>query len=191
MGSFFKKNRSSILFIAVLALLFIPQTGMPIRIFINKLIAWSPSELASEKQIQLETFNWPLETRTGEATNLNTSEGKVVLINFWATWCPPCVAEMPSLQSLYDAYGTQVDFYFVTTDEDERVEQFMNKKGYDFPVQYIKYREPSALSTSSLPTTYVISKEGKIVMEKTGAANWDSKSVHATLDRLLGTPFKP
>ena len=70
----------------------------------------------------------------GQKINLSELKGKVVLLNYWATWCPPCIAEMPDLEELYQAYKTQVDFYFVTNDDPEKVSIFMKKHEYTFPI---------------------------------------------------------
>jgi len=182
---FVKKNWSNILILAIIALLFIPQTGMPIKVFFSRLISMSPSEISSEKRETLEQYNWQLETPEGERVNLSASEEKVILINFWATWCPPCVAEMPSLQNLYTEYGDRVDFYFVSMESTKKLNKFMEKKNYDFPVYIPKQQVPDAIESYSLPTTYVISKDGKIVIDKSGAADWDSDKVKKLLDGLL------
>ena len=86
---FLTKHWSNILIVAIIALLFIPQTGMPIKVFFNKLIAFSPSKISVEKQETLEDYQWTLKTIAGNETNLASSKGKVALINLWATWCPP------------------------------------------------------------------------------------------------------
>ena len=185
MKAFLKKHGTNVLVAVIILLLFIPQTGMPIRVFISKLIAFSPSEVADEKQETLDNYHWSLHTLEGNEMNMSVSEGKVVLINFWATWCPPCVAEMPSLQNLYNEYGNRVDFYFVSQEDPSKLRRFMDKKDYNFPVYIQEYHAPDVIDAHSLPTTYIISKDGKIVMDKTGAANWDSEGVKALLERLL------
>ena len=158
---------------------------MPIKVFFSRLISFSPSEIAAEKRTALNTYHWQLGSLEGEKLNLTDSEGKVILINFWATWCPPCVAEMPSLQSLYTDYGDRVDFYFVSMENPEKIAPFMEKKGYDFPVFIPVQEVPAAIRSNSLPTTYVISKKGDIVIDKSGAADWNSKKVRKLLDQLL------
>jgi len=185
-AKFIKKHWSNIFILVIIALLFIPQTGMPIKVFFSRLIAFSPSEIAADEQVVLQQYDWKLMTPEGEVVNFATSEEKVVLINFWATWCPPCVAEMPSLQNLFDEYGDRVDFYFVSMESPKKITRFMNKKGYDFPVYIPKQQVPNAIESYSLPTTYVISKQGKIVIDKSGAANWDSETTKELLDELLG-----
>ena len=183
--SFFKKNWSNLLLAALILLLFIPQTAMPIKVFFSRLLSFSPSEIAAEKRVVLDSYQWRMVDLDGQQTNFSNSEAKVTLVNFWATWCPPCVAEMPSLQDLYNSYGDRVDFYFVTTEDAERVSKFMTKHGYSIPA-YIPLEEvPTLLQNNSLPTTFVISNSGEIVMNKSGAANWNSSSTRATLDKLL------
>ena len=109
----------------------------------------------------------------------------MVFINYWATWCPPCIAEMPDLEKLYQRYQDQVDFYFVTNDDPEKVRSFMNKHEYTFPIYFSTGKKPKNLSSDSLPTTYVIAKDGKIVFDKTGTANWNSDRFTTVLDHLI------
>ncbi|HBY66983.1 MAG TPA: thiol-disulfide oxidoreductase [Flavobacteriaceae bacterium] len=185
MNGFFKKNKGNILFLAVLALLIIPQTRTPIQVFVQRLISFSPSETDAAERKQFTDYNWGLTSLEKERVDFTSSEGKVVLLNFWATWCPPCIAEMPSLQKLYDEYGDRVDFYLVTSEKPETVQRFMEKKGYTFPIYIQQTKAPEILFSQSLPTTYLISKEGKIVIKETGAADWNSKKTKEIIDRLL------
>jgi len=182
---FLKKNWSNLLFGAFILLMIVPQTRMPIQVIIQRFISFSPSEIDKEDRAILNGYDWNLSSINSEKMNLSQSEGKVVLINFWATWCPPCVAEMPELQELYDTYGDKVDFYFVTNEKPETVNFFLEKKGYELPVYIQIEQSPTVLESSSLPTTYLLSKSGEIVMRKTGAASWNSDKVHQVLDELL------
>jgi len=185
MVKFIKKNWQNVLWGTLIVLLFIPQTGFPIKVFFNRLLSFSPSEVTEDNRASLSTYNWSLYDLNANGVNFDSAKGKVTVVNSWATWCPPCVAEMPSLQRLYDAYGDRVAFYFVSNETPEKLHRFMNKKGYDFPVYISKGMAPENLSSNSLPTTYVISKQGKILIEKTGAADWDTESTKKLLDRLL------
>jgi len=184
--NFIKKQWSNILFGVFIVLMIIPQTRMPIQVFIQRFISFSPSEIAKEDRTTLKDYNWNLATLNSERTNLSQSEGKVIIINFWATWCPPCVAEMPELQELYNEYRDKVDFYFITSEKSETVNFFLDKKGFELPVYLQIEKSPEVLESSSLPTTYLISKTGEIIMRKTGAASWNSDKVHEVLDGLLG-----
>ncbi len=183
--SYIKKHWSTILILTLVALLMIPQTGMPIKVFVNRLISFSPSEISEEKQIQLKNYHWKLQDLEGEPIDFAISEGSVSIVNLWATWCAPCVAEMPSFQDLYNDYGERVDFYFVSMESEEKLQSFLTKKGHDLPVFIPKQGLPDAFSAHSFPTTYLIAKDGKIVIDKAGAADWNSKEVRSLLDRLL------
>ncbi len=184
MKNILRKHWSTIALGVIAVLLFVPQIGMPIKVFYNELIAFNPSEVSEEKQEVLQNYDWNLIAKDN-AINLKRSKRKVTLINMWATWCPPCVAEMPSLQSLYNDYGDQVDFYFITGEEQKVVDAFMNKKGYTFPVYLQRFSPPSQLEGNTIPTTFLIDKEGKIVIRETGAADWDSEETRAIVKRLL------
>ncbi len=182
---FLKKHWKNILFVLFMLILLLPVTRKPIQIAIHKLIAFSPSVVAEENQEQLSTYNWQLQDTQGELHTFKKSKNRVVLINFWATWCPPCIAEMPDLQALYDDYGKQVDFYFITNDEPERIDAFFAKHAYNLPVYYSTSSLPKPLNGYSLPTTYVLDKKGNIVIEKTGTANWNGEKMRNLLDSLL------
>mgnify|MGYP003711237889 CR=1 FL=1 len=96
----------------------------------------------------IHDFDWQLEDLEGTNINFNQSEGRVTLVNFWATWCPPCIAEMPSMQNLYNSYGDKVDFYFVSLEEAEILQKFIQKKGYKIPVYIPRSSLPEALAFS-------------------------------------------
>ncbi|MEM7187631.1 MAG: TlpA family protein disulfide reductase, partial [Bacteroidota bacterium] len=85
---FFQKNKGNLMIVVIILLLFIPQTGMPIKVFFSRLVSFSPSEIAVEDRVLLDTYDWQLASTQGALANLSASEGNVVLINFWATWCP-------------------------------------------------------------------------------------------------------
>lgn len=183
-SQFLKKHWSNLLILVFIILLIVPQSRLPIQVFINQLISFEPDVIESEQQL-IEDYHWPLQAFSGEKVNFSRSKGKVIVLNFWATWCAPCIAEMPGLEALYNKYGTRVDFYFVSSDKKSTIENFMQENKYSFPVFAPLQLSPRALAAQALPTTYVIDKNGTIVMKEFGAADWNSAGVHQVLDRLL------
>ncbi|MFI8602944.1 TlpA family protein disulfide reductase [Cellulophaga baltica] len=183
-----KFNREKIvnlvLLLAAGIVLFTPL-GFPVKVFVNKLISFAPSEVAEEERFILKDYHWSLIAPENETINFKEFQNQVVVVNFWATWCPPCVAEMPDFQALYDDYGTKVVFLFVTNEDRSVVDAFMKKKSFTLPVYYPQNATPSLLKSSAIPTTFVISKTGEIAIDKTGAADWNSTSTRELLDRLL------
>lgn len=182
--TFLKKHGSTILMLAFLALILIPQTGMPIKVALNRILAFGPSTLDAEDRTVLTDMRWTLVDLEGNRIDLDRSKGRPVLINMWATWCPPCVAEMPSLQRLYDDYQGSVDFYFISQEDPAKLQTFLEKKEYDLPVFRPGSKPPAGLEFSALPTTYLIDIDGTILIREEGAARWDAASVRELLDDL-------
>lgn len=124
-------------------------------------------------------YNFKIKTIDGEITELSEFKDKVIFINLWATWCAPCRAEMPSIQTLYDKMKDNKDVVFVMLsldDNEGKVEKFINKKSYDFPMYLPASDVPQVLRSPSIPTTFVVGKDGKIVSKKVGMAKYDTKS---------------
>jgi thiol-disulfide isomerase/thioredoxin len=119
------------------------------------------------EQIQLVNLS-------GEKINLDDYKGKVIFLNFWATWCKPCIAEMPSIEKLSKELGDDGFVFLAASDEKvEKIKRFAEK--YPFEFEYVQLKtNVHQLGLSVLPTTYVINKEGKIVDKVVGAREWDS-----------------
>jgi thiol-disulfide isomerase/thioredoxin len=184
-ASWLKKNWSNLLWLTLIALLLFPPTGKPIKIAVHRLIAFSPKTISAEKQETLASYDWLLKNEDGRMVDFNAFKGKPVIVNFWATWCPPCIAEMPSLEALYKDYGEEVEFLFVTNDDTEKVETFLANRNVEIPVFYQATKAPELLQTNSLPTTYLIDKDGSVIIKKVGSADWNSNKVRALLDQEL------
>tara|TARA_R110002012_G_scaffold64308_4_gene169096 strand:+ start:28145 stop:28714 length:570 start_codon:yes stop_codon:yes gene_type:complete len=180
---------SNIVFVIIIALLIIPQTRQPIQIFLHKGLALiSPSEIKIDKRKNLESYdNWNLVDSKGLPFDFKEAAGKVVFVNFWATWCPPCIAEMPSIDNLYADYKEEVLFLLVSNEKTDIINDFKSKNKYHFEFYKSVTNAPKQFQTNSIPQTYVIDKSGAIVMDKSGAANWNSDSVRKLLDDLLAS----
>ncbi len=108
--------------------------------------------------------NIVIDTNKGVTFDLSKTD-KPALINFWATWCPPCRAEMPGLQNLYEEYGNKIDFVMVDLGETkEAVEDFLvENEIYTFPIAYdIDNTYGFKFNITGIPTTYIIGKDKKI-----------------------------
>lgn len=123
----------------------------------------------------------------GQSLNLQQLQGKVLFINFWATWCPPCLAEMPNVDRLYrDLKGEDIQFILISTDQDfSKAVDFIQKKGYQAPIFHLQSYLPEGLNSNTLPTTFVINKQGKVVFEHRGMAQYNTNKFKAFLRGLL------
>ena len=128
-----------------------------------------------------------LETWDGTPLNSATTVGKPIFLHFWASWCPPCVAELPDVHRLIRAMPEEeVVFLLVTTEDDiDREKQFLRKNDYtDLPVYRIAGALPASLSHRVIPTTYVISPSGKIVYRHEGLAQYNHEAFKEFLRSL-------
>ena len=180
-------NLSNIIFGIFIVLLIVPQTRTPIQVAVNKvkLLIWSPSVEDEEDQTQLQPFSYQVTDLEDSVKSIEIGKGKVTFISYWATWCPPCIAELPSIQKLYADYGKKIDFLLVTNENPAIVGKFLKKNAYDVPVYFSQMKTPELLYNKSIPTNYIIDQNGKIIIKETGAANWNSKKVREVLEGLL------
>ncbi len=134
-------------------------------------------------------YNFTIRDLNGKVVDVNEFKGKTIFLNIWATWCGPCRVEMPSIQSLYRQIDPDnIRFVMLSVDrkEDfEKVKNFVSDKNYTFPVYTPSGSLPDQLQVRSIPTTFVINPEGKIVSHETGAANYDTPAFKEFLETLI------
>ena len=137
---------------------------------------------------RIEPFDFSLQSLGGETTALSSLKGKIVILNFWATWCPPCRHEMPSMETLYLRYR-DYEFEMLAVNLRERhdtVFQFIERYGYTFPVLFDQDgRVGSRYGVEAIPTSFIIDKEGKIAGRIVGSIYWDTPQMFALFDALL------
>ncbi len=188
---FKKKSKFSIAIDIVigimLLLLLIPATRKDMAGLMLKptLFLHQPKVNSVKPKLLNETYAWQLQDITGKHFTFSEFANKVVFINLWATWCPPCIAEMPDLQKLYNDYGDRVEFLFVSNEDVGVISKFLEKKEYTLPAYMPLSKYPDDFETRSIPTSFVINKNGEIVIAKKGVAKWNSKRIRGVLDILL------
>ncbi|MEM8522016.1 TlpA disulfide reductase family protein [Flavobacterium sp. PL12] len=181
------KNKifKNIAFLVFIALFLFTPLGTFVKVQLNRLIVFAPKTIEVQDQKVLSTYQWQLVNATGKNVSLEEFKGKIIFINFWATWCPPCIAEMPSLQKLYNDYQNKVVFLFVTTDPFEKANKFLDKEKLSLPIFQPLSNPPLEMESSTIPATYVIDKEGNIIVAKIGTADWNSDSFRKKIDEYL------
>ncbi|WP_299825708.1 TlpA disulfide reductase family protein [uncultured Pontibacter sp.] len=124
----------------------------------------------------------------GKQVSFESLKGKVIFLNIWATWCPPCIAEMPNIQKLYDKVGSdKIAFVMLSVDEGgmQKVKKFIDKKKYTFPVYMPASSIPQEFYSNAIPTTFIISPEGKIVAKQEGMADYNTPEVVEFLQGMV------
>jgi peroxiredoxin len=133
--------------------------------------------------------NFYLKGLDGKKVELKSFKGKVVFLNFWATWCGPCREEMPSMDALYQQFKEK-DFVFLTISVDyegeKAVKKFIEKYHYTFPVLLDPRSETLDLyEVKGIPTTIIIDKQGIMIGKAIGPRNWRKPEVISLLTLLL------
>ena len=123
----------------------------------------------------------------GKVVVVGDLKGKVIFINFWASWCPPCLAEMPSIHKMYEKFKDNNSFAFIFVDADgdlPKAKKFMDKRKYGLPVYDVASEIPEAIFSGSLPTTVVLDKQGRVSYNESGAANYNDNKFIAFMTKL-------
>ncbi len=133
------------------------------------------------------SYHFELTDVYGQDISFEEFKGKTIFINFWATWCPPCVAEMPDINDLYNELkgNENIVFVMISFDRDfEKAKNFVEKKEFDLPIYKLRTNLPKVYESSSIPTTYVISPDGRIVVSNQGMAKYNTQKFRQFLTDL-------
>jgi cytochrome c biogenesis protein CcmG/thiol:disulfide interchange protein DsbE len=133
--------------------------------------------------------NFRLEDLKGKKVELKHFKGKVVFLNFWATWCGPCKEEMPSMEFLYNQFKEK-DFVFLAISADyegvKPVKEFIEKQSFTFPVLIDpKYETLDLFEVKGIPTTFLIDKKGIMIGRAIGPKDWKRSEVISILNLLI------
>ena len=131
----------------------------------------NPPDLEEQGVLQLNKIT--LKDLKGNPVNLGQYKGKTVFINFWATWCRPCLEEMPHIQKAMEILkGKDIIFLFVSDETPEEIENFKND--HDYPFNYVRVENSVELNIMGLPTTFIFDPGGKLVFSDMGFRKWDA-----------------
>ncbi|NNF18398.1 MAG: TlpA family protein disulfide reductase [Flavobacteriaceae bacterium] len=136
-------------------------------------------DVPAEEGAETEMADFSLELRDtqGNPVSLSDYKGKVIFINVWASWCPPCIAEMPGIDALHKKLPEgEVEMMMVSVDEDfERAKEFVKRKGYGFNIYTVEGELPDFYEAKTLPTTFVIDSEGKLAYKTRDMYDYNSE----------------
>jgi thiol-disulfide isomerase/thioredoxin len=140
----------------------------------------------------LPTAAWDYQLRgedlAGDPVDFSEFAGRVLVLNVWATWCAPCVAELPSLARLQASLTEEgVSLACVTSEARDKVLAFVESRGLSVPV-YVVAEVPTSFSSRAIPATYVVDRSGRIAFRHVGAAAWDDPGVVEFIRRIATAP---
>jgi len=190
----YRLSRSAILNLLLVAFLILllvnPGAKATLIEGLMKLGFYNPDVPSTETAMALKPGSEGVSFRDGDGkvVSLNSLKGKVVFINFWATWCPPCRAEMPSINKVFKKYGENSSMNFIMVDADSnfpKARKFLDRRGYHLPLFTVASEIPRDFFGGLLPTTLLLNKKGEIVFRHEGTADYNDKKFVDYIDKLL------
>ena len=142
----------------------------------------------AENNVNSKAPDFSLKDAHGRSLSLSSLRGKVVLINFWATWCPPCKAEMPSMNRLYNEIRNRgFEIVAISTDNSlSTVKDFLARNRIDFQVLFDETKSVTRqYHVFSMPTTFLIDRNGMIVEKFYGEEDWTDPAIRKKIEKLL------
>lgn len=154
----------------------------------------APPMLARDAEPKRVDYGWTFSDLDGKPVAFERFRGKVVFLNVWATWCGPCIAELPSIARLAaEPRLKDKDVAFVCVSVDDAIEAPRDfARGQKWPMTVLHAASlPPLLTTDGIPATFVIDRDGRVVSRDVGAAAWDDPSVVAFLEELATATARP
>ena len=184
-----KKNLSTIVFLLFIAiLLFSPEA----KSFLIKQLLFTGlfnAEISSVNSSDNTLRNhFDFKDYEGNIQSTAGLKGKVVFINFWASWCPPCIAEFPSIEKFHSKFKDNDKIVFVIINLDDDIatgKQFLDKRKFSLPIFQAVSAVPKEIYSGSLPTTIVLDKYGVMRLHHEGFANYDGEEFNLQIKQLL------
>lgn len=133
-------------------------------------------------------FNLQVTNLQGEMVKMENYKGKVIFLNFWATWCMPCVAELPSIDKLYQQFkNDDMVFFLISKEKIDLVKDYKHRKNYEVPffINDSTSSIPVMYHSPGIPTTFIINKKGQVIKASAGAEDWDDKEFIQTVKELV------
>jgi thiol-disulfide isomerase/thioredoxin len=139
-----------------------------------------PRKVRNFKLSDLEIYS----VATGEKLDLKNLDDKILFVNFWATWCQPCIREMPEIEKLKkELKRNDVEFLIISDEKTEKINNFLSKKKINLPLYNFKGTFPKELNSNTLPASYII-KKGEILFQHSGSAKWSDTLVKNFIENI-------
>jgi thiol-disulfide isomerase/thioredoxin len=202
MPTWLRKNLGEIIFLAAFAVVMMTDLRLPVLSTLQRGLlatgmwrAMPPTRPVGGREAPSVHFasvrtDYPhplaLYDLNGRPANLRQFRGKVVLVNLWASWCPPCLAEMPGLQALYQKTDTaKVAFVLISLDANpKKARALLKRRGYTMPVFFPAALLLAPFDSPSIPSTVILTPSGQLADRHQGMADYDTPEFRAALEKL-------
>jgi thiol-disulfide isomerase/thioredoxin len=187
---YLKKNAFTILIVIVVGIMLVSPDAK--SFVLRQLMATGLFNASMDKKdagaLTQADADFDFADEKGNVVNTSSLRGKVVFINFWASWCPPCRAEFPSIETLYSQFKDNPDIFFLTINKDSDLatgKAYLDKEKFSIPMYQSNGNVPGEIYSGALPTTIVLDKNGKIRLHHTGFANYGSEKFIKQMEELI------
>jgi len=145
-----------------------------------------PDDYARDHKTPANLPDYSYRDTSGNIISISNLKNKVVFVNYWATWCPPCLAEMPSVNRLYMKFKNNPNVVFIMVDTDNdlpKSKAYLKNNNYNLPLYTPVNKFPDTILDGTIPTTLIFGKNGKLKYKHTGAADYNSDKFNEFLER--------
>lgn len=188
---YIRKNGFTILIVIFIGVLFVSPEAK--SFVLRQLMATGLFNASMDKKtVDTSAVNdFDFADENGHIQSTTSLRGKVVFVNFWASWCPPCRAEFPSIEALYAKFKNNPNVFFLTINEDNnpvKGRAYLEQENFSVPLYTAIGNVPREIYSGALPTTIVLDKGGKIRFHHTGFANYASDKFVKQIEELVNRP---
>ena len=180
---------NALVFIGLMVLMFNPAAKATLIKGLMKVGVFQPglSEPVKANGMDAAMPDIVFQGTNGRLLHLSDQKGKVIFLNFWATWCAPCIAEMPSINRLYEKLKGNKNIVFIIVDADHdfsKSRPFMAKRHFTMPLYQAASKIPESFLSNAIPTTTIIDRDGKVVFHQEGSADYNNPKVLEYLNSI-------
>jgi len=180
-----KSWAKNLVFFGIMSLLFFTEIGTWVQVEFTRWRLDAPQYIESKAPSQtLYRYDIRIEDVNGEVQSLSEFKGKPVFLNMWASWCVPCIAELPSLEDL-QASLPELTFVFLNFESKEVFDRFVASSKFEVPYYRVTTPLPGELTPKAIPASYILDADGQVIYQFTGAADWANPKVAEQIKKLL------
>lgn len=183
-----KKSIGNVVFILlILVIILVPSAKALVLQGLMEIGLFKPSIDKPKNNPTTDLHSIKFKDSKNKVVSLGDLKGKIIFLNFWATWCPPCLAEMPSINTFHQQFSSDEDVVFLLVDADgnfTKSQAYFDRKKYKMPIFALASSIPKEIFNGSLPTTLVFDKQGRIAYNGVGVANYANPKFIALIKEL-------